>query len=71
MATSRPAALRVLAMRYSSTYAHNPAFTPITSVDQVPGAKTAGKLEIINPDASDPYQLWTTTILVHPVLPEH
>ena len=65
------APLRVVAMRYSWAYAYSPAFVPITSADQIPGAEAAGELEVINPGASDPYQLWTTTVLVRPVLPEH
>jgi hypothetical protein len=64
------ATLQVVVMRYSWTYAYSPAFVPITSADQIPGAEANGKLEIINPGATDPYQLWTTTVLVRPVLPE-
>jgi len=64
------APLRVVAMRYSWAYAYSPAFVPITSADQIPGAEAAGELEVISPGASDPYQLWTTTVLVRPVLPE-
>jgi hypothetical protein len=61
---------RVVALRYSWTYAYSPGFVPITSADQIPGAEAAGRLEPINPGAPDPYQLWTTTALVRPVLPE-
>jgi hypothetical protein len=57
-------------MSYSWMYAYSPAFVPITSADQIPGAEAAGELEPINPGAPDPYQVWTTTILVRPVLPE-
>ena len=57
-------------MRYSWAYAYSPGFVPITSADQIPAAEAAGKLEPINPGAPDPYQLWTTTVLVRPVLPE-
>jgi hypothetical protein len=64
------APLRVVAMRYSWAYAYSPAFVPITTADQIPGAEAAGELEVINPGASNPYQLWTTTVLVRPVLPE-
>jgi hypothetical protein len=63
------APLRVVAMRYSRTYAYSPAFVPITSVEQIPGAEANGELERINPGAPDPYQVWTTTVLVRPVLP--
>jgi len=64
------APLRVVAMRYSWAYAYSPTFVPITSADQIPGAEAAGELEVINAGASDSYQLWTTTVLVRPVLPE-
>jgi hypothetical protein len=64
------APLRVVALRYSWTYAYSPAFVPITSADQIPGAEAAGRLEPINPGAPDPFQIWTTTALVRPVLPE-
>jgi hypothetical protein len=62
------APLRLVAMRYSWAYAYSPAFVPITSADQIAGAEAAGELDAIDPGASDPYQLWTTTVLVRPVL---
>lgn len=68
-ATEYRAPLRVVAMEYSWDYAYSPAFVPITSADQIAGAEAAGELEPINPGAADPYQAWTTTILVRPVLP--
>ena len=61
---------RVVAMRYAWAHAYSRSFVPITSADQIPDAEAAGKLEPINPGASDPYQTWTTTVLVRPVLPE-
>jgi hypothetical protein len=64
------APLRVVALRYSWTYAYSDGFVPITSSDQIPGAEAAGRLEPINPGAPDPFQIWTTTVLVRPVLPE-
>ena len=64
------ATLRVVAMRYSWAYAYSPAFVPITSADQIPAAEASGELEPINPGAPDPYQVWTTTVLVRPVLSE-
>jgi len=64
------ATLRVVEMQYSSSYAYSPSFVPITSADQIPAAEAAGKLELINPGATDAYQIWTTTVLVRPVLPE-
>jgi hypothetical protein len=64
------AALRVVELRYSWDYAYSAGFVPITSAAQIPAAEAAGKLELINPGAPDPYQIWTTTVLVRPVLPE-
>jgi hypothetical protein len=69
-ATQYTAPLRIVAMEYSWDYAYSPAFVPITSADQIAGAEAAGELEPINPGAPDPYQLWTTTILVRPILPD-
>lgn len=61
---------QIVEMRYSWAYAYSPGFVPITSADQIPGAEAAGKLESIDPGAPDPYQVWTTTILVRPVISE-
>jgi len=68
-ATQYTAPLRVVAMQYSWDYAYSPAFVAITSADEIPGAEAAGELEPINPGAPDPFQLWTTTILVRPIVP--
>ena len=68
-AGSYTAPLRVVAMRYRWDYAYAPGFAPITSADQIAGAEAAGKLEILDAGAADPYQLWTTTVLVRPLLP--
>lgn len=59
---------RVVAMRYAAAYTSSPTFTPITSADQIPAAEAAGKLEPVAPGAPDPYQDWTTTVLVRPVI---
>ena len=55
-------------MRYSSAYAYSLEFVPITSGDEIPDAEATGKLEAINPGAPDPYQLWTTTVLIRPIM---
>ena len=59
---------QVVELRYSSAYAYSPGFVPITSADQIPAAEAAGKLEIINPGATDPYKLPMTTVLIRPVI---
>jgi hypothetical protein len=62
------APLRVVRMQYTSAYTYDPAFVPLTSVDQIAAAEAAGKLAVINPGASDPYQLWTSTVLIRPIV---
>jgi hypothetical protein len=61
---------QVVEMRYSWAYAYSLAFVPITNADEIPAAEAAGELDVTNPGAADPYQHWTTTILVRPVLPQ-
>jgi hypothetical protein len=63
-----PAPRQIVEMRYTSAYAYSPDFVPITSADQIPAAEAAGKLEAINRCVPDPYQLWTTTVLIRPVI---
>jgi hypothetical protein len=65
------ASLRLVRMQYTLPYTYDPAFVPITSVDQIAAAETAGKLLVINAGAPDPYQLWTTTVLVRPIVGPH
>jgi hypothetical protein len=62
------APLRIVMMRYTLAYTYDPAFVPVTSVDQIAAAEAAGKFQVINAGATDPFQLWTTTILVRPIL---
>ena len=65
------APLRLVRMQYTLAYTYDPAFVPITSVDQFAAAEAAGKLAVLNPGAPDPYQLWTTTVLVRPIVGSH
>jgi hypothetical protein len=60
---------RVVELQYSWAYAYSPSFVPLTSVDQLAGAEASGKLDIVAPGAPDPYQHWTNTVLVRPVVP--
>jgi hypothetical protein len=62
------APLRVVEMRYSPAYVANAAFVPITSTGQIPAAEAAGRFAVISPGSPDPYQRWTTTILIRPVV---
>jgi len=58
-------------MQYTLAYTYDPAFVPITSIDQIAAAEAAGKLLAINAGAPDPYQLWTSTVLVRPIVGPH
>jgi hypothetical protein len=58
-------------MQYTLAYTYDPAFVPITSVDQFAAAEAADKLAVLDPGAPDPYQLWTTTVLVRPIVGPH
>jgi hypothetical protein len=60
--------LQIVRMQYTLAYTYDPAFVPITSVDQIVTAEAAGKLLVLNAGAGDPYQLWTTTVLVRPIV---
>src|SRR5215207_1077281 len=62
------ATFRVVQMRYGWAYAYSPAFVPITSVDQIPAGEAAGWLDVINAGAPDPHQIWTTTVLIRPII---
>jgi hypothetical protein len=62
------APVRLVRMQYTRAYTYDPAFVPITSVDQFAAAEAAGKLAVLDPGAPDPYQLWTSTILVRPIV---
>jgi hypothetical protein len=59
---------RVVQLRYSWAYAYSPSFVPLTSVSQLPLAAATGKLDVLNPGAPNPYERWTNTVLVRPVI---
>ena len=65
------APLQIVRMQYTLAYTYDPAFVPITSVDQFGAAEAAGKLAVLNPGGLDPYQLWTTTVLIRPTVGPH
>jgi hypothetical protein len=60
---------RVVELQYTWAYAYSPNFVPLTSVDQLLAAEASGKLDIVAPGAPDPYQHWTNTVLVRPIVP--
>lgn len=65
------APFRLVRMRYRWWYAYSLDFVPITSVEQIPAAEAAGWLDVINAGAPDPYQIWTSTVLIRPIISKH
>jgi hypothetical protein len=65
------APLQIVRMQYTRAYTYDPAFVPVTSVDQIAAAEAGGKFLAINTGAADPYQLPTTTILVRPIVSQN
>jgi hypothetical protein len=59
---------RIVIMVYTHAYAYSPTFQPVTSDDQLAAAEAAGDFAVINPGAPDPHQIWTTNILICPVV---
>jgi hypothetical protein len=62
------APLRVVQLRYTTAYAYSTDFVPVTSYDELVAGEAAGIFQVINPGASNPYEIWTTTVLVRPVV---
>jgi hypothetical protein len=62
------APLRVVQLRYTTAYAYSTDFVPVMSYDELVAGEAAGIFQVINPGASNPYEIWTTTVLVRPVV---
>ncbi|HLI44951.1 MAG TPA: hypothetical protein VKU92_10855 [Acidimicrobiales bacterium] len=59
---------RIVVMMYSPAYFNSPGFVPVTSDQQLPAAEAAGDFLVVNPGAPDPYQIWTDTVLICPIV---
>jgi hypothetical protein len=62
------APLQVVQMRYTWAYAYAIGFVPVTSYDELVAGEAAGIFEPINPDAVSSYEIWTTTVLIRPIV---
>ena len=60
---------RVVELRYSWAYAYSASFTPLKSVSELPLAEATGVLDVVDPSAANPYEHWTSTVLVRPIVP--
>jgi hypothetical protein len=40
----------------------------VTSYEELVAGEAAGIFQVINPGASNPYEIWTTTVLIRPVV---
>ena len=63
------APLRVVQLRYTWANAYNPAFVPVRSYAELVAGETAGLFDAINVGAANPYEIWTTTVLIRPIVP--
>ncbi len=63
------APLQVVQLRYTWAYAYSPAFIPVRSYDELAAGEAAGIFEAISPGAANAYEIWTTTILIRPIVP--
>lgn len=59
---------RIVVMRYTPQYAFSRDFKPVTSDDGLARAEKDGDFLPINPGAANPYEIWTTNVLVCPVV---
>lgn len=66
--TGYGAPLRVVQMRYTEAYAYSVGFVPVTSYDQLVAGEAAGIFQAINPGAANPFERWTTTVLIRPIV---
>ncbi|MET0811274.1 MAG: hypothetical protein ABWY65_09215 [Thermoleophilaceae bacterium] len=65
------APLRVVQLQYTTAYAYSTDFVPVTSYDELVAGEAAGIFQVINPGASNPYEIWTTTVLIRPVISQN
>ena len=63
------APLRVVQLRYTWAYAYSLDFVPVRSYDELVAGEAAGIFEQVNPAASNPFEVWTTTVLIRPIVP--
>jgi len=61
-------AMRVVILRYTTSYAASDDFEPVTSAAELAAAKEAGKFAAISPGSVDPYVVITHDVLVRPVV---
>jgi hypothetical protein len=52
-------------------YAYSANFQPVTGDEQLAAAEAAGEFAVINPGAPDPHQIWTSNVLICPVVMQH
>jgi hypothetical protein len=63
------APLRVVQVRYTWAYAYSPSFVPVRSYDELVAGEAAGIFEAINSQAANPFEIWTNTVLIRPIVP--
>ena len=63
------APLRVVQLRYTWTSAYSPSFVPVKSYRELVAGEENGLFDVVDPGAANPFELWTTTVLVRPIVP--
>ena len=56
-------------LHYTWAYAYSPDVVPVCSYDVRVAGEAAGAFEALNPGAANPYEIWTTTVLIRPIVP--
>ena len=61
---------RIVIMHYNPAYSNSPDFVPLTSDTQLAAYEAAGDFLPINndPNAPDPYEVWTDNVLICPLV---
>ena len=62
------APVRVVEMHYTWAHAYSFDFTPVTSYTGLVVGEALGIFEQVNQGAANPYERWTNTLLVRPVI---
>jgi hypothetical protein len=65
------APLRVVEMRYTWEHAYSSDFLPVTSYAGLVAGEALGIFQAINTGTDNPYERWTNTMLVRPVIQSH
>lgn len=61
----------IIIVVYNPSYSNSLSFTPFKSVSAVQGGELAGDFQVINPTASNPYEINTGVVLICPLVQQN